>query len=299
MRGGALLAALLLLASAAEAAVKKRKSAEERFLEERVAEMTAEGFSVKAKLVAPSSDAGKLAVYVFQDAAKEFDRLKVWHLKGKVARQIYIEIDASFQIDLEPIHLKGKLPDLYGDGTRALAYRVRRPGGYNLKLVRFDGTQPQIEATPLPNAWLEDVDKDGKLEVVARSLPLGMNYTIECGGFHGMVRTAYRTSILGWKDGRLAATTGKHVAWFNERIARLEGDIASLDPRSSQQHGRFVGAALSLYFDHAEKGVPQQGWHRFNELFRANEGDPPGTSDCIREVKADIRRRLALPDSWE
>lgn len=291
--------ALLNLAAGASAAQKKRKTAEERFLQERIAEMKAEGFAVKQKAVGPSSDGGKLAAYVFRDAVNKVDRLRVWHMKALVARQVFIEIEAAFSLDLERVHEKGRFPDLYGDGTRTLAYRLKQADGSTLKLVRFEGSTPQVERAPLPNGWLEDADGDGKLEVITRSLPLGRNYTIECGGFTGMVRTAYRTAIYGLQDGKLVSVSSQHDSWFNDHIARLEGDLASMDPRASQQHGRFLGAALSLYFDHAEKGMPQQGWRRFNELFRPNDGDPPGTSDCIRQVKADLRRRLRLPDTWE
>lgn len=291
--------ALLGIASAADAAQKKRKTAEDRFLEDRVNEMKAEGFNVKQKALGPSSDGGKLAAYVFRDDANKVDKLRVWHMKAKVARQVFIEIEAAFSLDLERVHDKGKFPDLYGDGTRTLAYRLKQADGSSLKLVRFEGAAPQVERTPLPNGWLEDVDGDGKLEIVSRSLPLGRNYTIECGGFTGMVRTAYRTTIYSLQDGKLVNASSQHGAWFNDHIARLEGDLASMDPRASQQHGKFLDAALSLYFDHAEKGVPQQGWRRFNELFRPNDGDPPGTSECIRQVKADLRRRLRLPDAWE
>lgn len=292
-----LAAVFLVLAAPAEAA---KKSAEATFLAGQVAQMKGEGYSVRRKLLAPASDGGKLAVYVFQDASGEYDKLKVWHIKGLVARLIYIAPGSSFRLELSPAHDKDRLPDLYGDGSRTLAYTASAIGAKMLHLIRFIGHKPEVEPTPLPEGRLEDLDGDGHPEVITSSLPLGILYSIDCGDFHTRAaQNAWHTVIYEWHEGKLRPASARYPAWFNAHIAKLEGDVASMDPRATKRYGDFMGAALAIYFDLAEKGAPRQGWNRFTELFRAGDGDPAGTSDCLSQVKIDVRRRLNIPDAWE
>ena len=270
-----------------------------KFLDDQAAKMKSEGYSLKKKVVAASSDGGKLAVYVFTDGSGDFDKLVVWHLKNKDAGKIYIEPSSSFKIELERIHDNGKFPDLYGDGSRTLAYRVVGGGSKSLRLVRFIGNRAEPEPAPMPEGTIADLDGDGKVEVVTRSLPLGRLYSIDCGDFHSRAgQNAWKSVVYSWEGGKLVDASTRYAAWYNEHIAQLEGDISGMDPRASQRYGEFMGAALAIYFDHAQKGLPRQGWSRFNELFRAGDGDPAGTSDCIRQVKEDVRRRLGVPDGW-
>lgn len=290
--------AALLLAPAARAAGAK-KGPEAAFLAGQEAQMKGGGYEVKRKLLAPSSDGGKLAAYVFKGAGGNHDRLKVWHLKGRVARLVYAPPSSTFRIELSRVHDKDRLPDLYGGGTRTLAYTTAALGSTMLQLVRFDGHKPEVERTPLPEGRLEDLDQDGRPEVITSSLPLGSNYSIDCGDFHTRAgQNAWRTVVYEWHEGALRPASARHASWFNAHIAQLEGELASMDPRASKQYGHFMGAALAIYFDHAEKGVPRQGWSRFNELFRAGDGDPAGTAACLDQVKLDLRRRLNIPDGY-
>lgn len=295
------IAALVMVFFALPAsAAKPTTSLEAAFLAGQVAAMKGQGYSVKKKLLAPSSDGGKLAIYMFKDAAGQYDTLRVWHLKGKVARLIYREPSSSFRLELERIHDRGRLPALYHDGRPTLAFVSHGGGVKTLHLVRFSAHTPQVEETPLPEASLRDVEGNGTLQVVSRSLPLGRLYEIECGDFHTRAaQNAWKTVIYDFKDGRLVAASAHHARWFNAHLAQLEGDIASMDPRATKRYGEFLGASLAIYFDHAEKGTPRQGWGRFTELFRAGEGDPAGTSDCLNQVKIDLRGKLGIPDSWE
>ncbi|MBI5201525.1 MAG: hypothetical protein HY925_08080 [Elusimicrobia bacterium] len=270
-----------------------------RFLDDQAKKMKDEGYALKKKVVAPSSDGGKLAAYVFTDSTGQYDRLIVWHLKNKAAGKIYIEPSSSFRVELERVHDKGKFPDLYGDGSRTLAYRTYGGGSKALHLVRFVGNRPEPEQAPLPEGYVADIDGDGAIEVVTRSLPLGRLYSIDCGDFHSRAgQNAWKTVIYGFEKGKLVDASARYASFYNEHIAQLEGDISVMDPRANQRYGEFMGAALAIYFDHAQKGMPRQGWARFTELFRPGDGDPAGTSDCIRQAKEDVRRKLGLPDGW-
>lgn len=294
-----LLAAVAAALLAASPCLAASNAMHRKFLDDQAAKMKAEGYALKRKLVGPSSDGGKLAAYVFTDRSGEFDKLIVWHLKNRSAGKIYIEPSSSFKIELERVHDKGRLPDLYRDGSRTLAYQTSGGGARSLHLVRFVANRAEVEQAPLPDGMLSDVDGDGSVEIVSRSLPLGRLYSIDCGDFHSRAgQNAWKTVVYSWEKGKLVDASARHSRWYNAHIAQLEGDIASMDPRANQRYGEFMGAALAIYFDHAQKGLPRQGWSRFSELFRAGDGDPAGTSDCIRQVKEDVRRRLGVPDGW-
>lgn len=291
--------ALLALLAAAHTANASEGSMHKKFLEDRVAEMKAQGFTVKRSAVGASSDRGKLAAYVFSSKAVGEDKLIVWHLKGRSAGKIYIEPTSAVQIELERIHQKNRFPDLYADGSRSLAYRVTGGGSSALRVVRFVGNRAQPEPAPLHDGFVSDLDGDGSLEIVSRSLPLGRLYSIDCGDFHSRAgQNAWKTVVYGAQEGKLVDVSARHAAFYNDHIARLEGDLASMDPRATKRYGEFMGAALAIYFDHAQKGLPRQGWARFTELFRAGEGDPSGTADCINRVKEDVRNRLGVPAGW-
>ncbi|MBI4425397.1 MAG: hypothetical protein HY554_16830 [Elusimicrobia bacterium] len=259
----------------------------------------AEGFSMKRKLVVPAPWGGRLATYVFSNDAEDFDRLRTWHVKGGKAALVYYEASSSQRIEPDAVHAQGRLPDLYGDGSRALAYTVSGAGRTQLRLVRFLRGGAVPERTPLPGGVLQDLDGDGRPEVLSRSTPLGRFLTIECGGFFSMAQEAQRTTIYELRDGKLSPASLSHARWFDGHIAQLEGELAGLDPRNTRRYGDYLSAALSLYFDFAEKGLPRQGWSRFSELFRPSSGDPRPVADCIFQVRGDLRRRLNVPEQWE
>ena len=263
------------------------------------AKFSAEGSTVKRKLVARAGANGWLGVYIFQDPSGRYDRLRVWYAKGGVARLCYMELSSSHRIDLDHVHDGGKLPALYGDGKPTLAYSMSALGTSALRLVRFDGGKAAVEAAPLPEGRLQDLDGDGAPEIVTRSLPLGSLFDVECGGFHTMARYAYRSTIYAFHEGRVEPASRLYPRWFDEHIADLEGRLASLDARATESTGEYLSAALSLYFDHAEKGVPRQGWSRFTELYRSGPGDSAAVAQCIEQVRTDLRRKLDIPDSWQ
>ena len=83
------------------------------------------------------------------------------------------------------------------------------------------------------------------------------------------------------------------------REEQLEGRLATLAPRATETTGEYLSTALSLYFDHAERGMPRQGWSRFTELYRPGPGDSAPVAQCIEQVRTELRRKLNIPDSWQ
>ncbi|MCX5787099.1 MAG: hypothetical protein NTX64_01125 [Elusimicrobia bacterium] len=261
--------------------------------------VVSQGWSVKRKLLVPAGGGSWYGVYVFEDPSGDHDRLRVWLGKGRAAQLCYLELSSSHRIALEHVHDGGKMPALYGDGKPTLAYSISALGTSSLRLVRFSAGKASPESTPLPEGRLQDLDGDGQPEVVTRSLPLGSLFDVECGGFHTMARFAYRSSIYAFKNGALEPASQRYAGWFDSHIADIEGRLAALDPRATQTTGEYLSAALSLYFDHAEKGMPRQGWSRFTELYRAGPSDSAPVAQCMEQVRTDLRRKLNIPDSWQ
>lgn len=239
-------------------------------------------------------------------AARGWTAVLVEDRSGRTSLRVYrgrklIHMDPGFglRLELADIHADGTLPDLAGDGSRILAYVASFPrvGREELVILRISGATVE-RAGKLPFGGFEDVDGDGRLEVVSRSRPLGQWFIMDCESFHAMGQSAFRTSVHAFIDGELRLVSNRHRSYFEERIRARAGQLSRRDPRRETDYSGYLGDALSLYFDHAEIGRGREGWRRFRALFPTRRTDPPAVRRCMRRMEDSLREKLGVPPDW-
>lgn len=246
-----------------------------------------------------SAKLGSVRLVALTTRAGGRDDLRVYRVDAERAKLIHLEPGFGKTLSFAAIHDAGGIPDLAGDGSRIVAYRVefRGAGQEKLVLLRYAGGGIKRVAE-LPFGRFEDFDADGKPEIVSRSRPLGQWFQIECESFHSMADAAFRTTIHGWKGAELVSVSKRYPDFYREEIRRREAELAGVSPRGTEDYGGYLGSALSLYFDYAEIGQGQTGWKKFTALFPVRAIDPPPVKRCAREMEATLRERLGIPEGW-
>lgn len=220
------------------------------------------------------------------------NHLRVYASRNGRSRLLYMDPGAGSLLSFAPVHRGGAWTRTLDQEKIFLLYTKTFPGmGQEfLTILTFDGTLRA--APPIPFGRLEDVDQDGRPEIVARTLPLGAFVSVECGPFNAVTRIATRIVLYRWSKGRLAPISEKFPGYFERDIVRLEDRLLEISPRKSSRYADLLGLALSIYYDYETLGRASQGWDRLVELLRASPDDPPAAARCLRKIQADLERRL-------
>lgn len=147
-----------------------------------------------------------------------------------------------------------------------------------------------------PDARVEDLDGDGRPEIVSRVLPLGRFFAAECDTFYALADTAYRTDIHSWRKGGFADVSASFPDFYAARISRTERELGAFDRRG--RPADYLGASIALYYDYAARGERRLGWERLSELLEPPPFPVPGLAACARRIKEGLRRKLEIPADW-
>lgn len=226
-------------------------------------------------------------------------KIGLYRVSRRGAKLIHTAPAFSREYELASILSGGKIPDLLGDGSRIIAYRMKRPNIDHESLIVLRYSEGKLsKLAGLPFGRFHDLDGDGRQEIVSAERPLGRWFQLECDSFHSMAKSAFRTKVYSFKKGRLVPDSKSFPDLFEERIAAHEAELARSSARETGDYGAYLGSALSLYFDHAELGRGRRGWERFRELFAPKWSDPRGVKRCLKKMESVLRRRLGIPDGW-
>ncbi|MDE2290650.1 MAG: hypothetical protein KGL53_01100, partial [Elusimicrobia bacterium] len=241
---------------------------------------------------------GTLAASVYRkDDGSE--RLYVTLAGRRGTRTLHLELGGAARLELASVHDRGDLPDLFGDGSRVVAYRSVLPALSESTLLVFRYASGRLTlAGRVPGGRFKDVDGDGRPEVVGRERPLGALFSIGCRSFHAMAQSAWRTDVYALAGGRLVKASARYRPFFDARIARTRAEVSAVDARSTDDYGGFLGKTLSLYFDYAESGRAREGWREFEALYPVRASDPAPVKKCLRQMEATLKDRLAIPADW-
>lgn len=288
----ALWAAALLAAAALPA-----RAAASRAYQAELARIAAQGYGPEASAEAAASQ-GVLRATVFEKADGA-QRLYVTLDNGSAVKTLHMEIGGAQKIALDPVHSGGKLPDLAGDGSRVIAYRLSAPamGQDSLVVLRWAGGKLEKTAR-LPGGRFEDVGGDKKPEVVTKERPLGPLFTISCQSFHTMAQAAWKSEVYEWRAGRLEKASSGYRAFYDRRIAETKAQAAGIDARATEDYGGFLGLTLSVYFDYAASGRGREGWAEFKKLYPVRASDPGPVKKCLQQMETELKRKLDIPDGW-
>ncbi|MBI5596730.1 MAG: hypothetical protein HY928_11620 [Elusimicrobia bacterium] len=261
------------------------------------ARLAAQGYRPGASARARLKDGEvRAVVYSKEDGSQ---RLYIYRREGASLKTLHMELGGSQHIELASIHEGGALPDLAGDGSRVIAYRTILPRLDQDQLSVMLWRAGRLEKLGrVPGGRFEDVDGDGRLEVVGRERPLGALFSLSCSSFHTMAQAAWRTSVHSLRQGRLVKTSESHRPFFDRRISDTKSRIAGIDARSTEDYGGFLGLTLSLYFDYAESGRGREGWKEFEGSYPVRASDPGPVKRCLTQMRDEIRSRLDIPDEW-
>ncbi|MFC1678671.1 hypothetical protein ACFL2T_00425 [Elusimicrobiota bacterium] len=226
--------------------------------------------------------------------------LNVYRVDRDRARLLHMKPGSSLDISLASIHHKGRIPDLAGDGSRIIAYRIVFPGIGQEKLAVYRYARGKLSRVEtLPYGRFEDLDGDGSQEIVSRSQPLGQFFMLGCESSVKMTQTAFRTRVYAWRKGRLVRSSVDYPEFYDRHIRELREDIAALNPRSTKTDpGAYMGLGLAVYFDHEELGQGRRGWREFLDLSPVRKSDPSRAKRCVQKTERELRKRLRIPGDW-
>lgn len=290
-------ALLLLLAFALSAAPSAAASGDP--LARELARLSKEGFTDVQRADAKTRE-GLLSTIVVRRADGGGSRLLVYLCGGAKPRLLHFEPSLA-GIRLSALHADGTLPDLAGDGSRTIAYVVSFSGLEQEALVLLRYGKGRIErlGKPLPSTDFEDVDVDGKLEIVRREKPLGRFFSMDCESFFTMAGKAEKTSILVLKGRRLVDVSARYPAFYRAHMGRLETELASNDPMKTQRFEDYLSTSLALYFDYETLDRRKEGYERLRRAFKLPRAAPSGIRACADKMGAELRQKLNIPSDWD
>ncbi|MBI3288480.1 MAG: hypothetical protein HYZ74_03060 [Elusimicrobia bacterium] len=284
MRGGPLLAAFLAASAGASPFSPK------------IAEWADRGFALSQQASAEDGALSALAA-VYTPKNSGGDRLELYVAIKDKAYLGYTHPSTVDRLTLEPSP-DGRFTDLFGDGSRVLAYRatdsLRETQLSILRWRRF-----KIERVAVfPEGRFLRLGKEGSPVIAARSLPLGQQVQVSCRDFGTVSRTAFKTSLHAPRSGTFVDVSDRHPAYFESEIARKEKALTALKGSLEENAGEYLGLALSSYFDYAALGRARAGWERLRSFFAVPSYAPSSVKACMTAMEKDLRRWLKVPTNW-
>jgi hypothetical protein len=202
---------------------------------------------------------------------------------------------------LASIHKDGLIPKFDGESAYLLAYHVdfKAMRQNFLVMLRYQGGRVERVSKPIPSADFEDILGNGKPLVVSRENPFGNLSFLKCGEFFVMGQTTVRPRIYAFNNGKLKIVSMDFPEYYSGVMAKLEGELSSMNPVKNGNFGEYFGAALSLYYCYEELGKGKEGWGRFKKFFRLPHAAPDKAKRCLAQMEIDLRKRLGIPPDWQ
>ena len=266
--------AVLLLASSA-AAERKDPFAD------KIAFWTGRGFTVKERI---SRSDGPRTALVALYGGPESDRLEAYIGQDGDAKAVYTHPGSDrLELDGSPA---GRFADLFGDGSRVVAYRARRPGlGSALYLLRWQGDKVRL----LGKLAEGRVERGAGAAVFSsRSEPLGKYFSVGCAEAGATARGAFKTTLYGPRGKRLEVVDADHPEFFEAEIEKKEAALSALPGGMDKSTGEYAGLALSIYFDEVALGNKSAAWDKLRGRL-----NPKGLPRSLKKCMSSFERELA------
>lgn len=269
-------------------------------LDAEVRRMSDDGLDLSAKASGRTAKGLQLTAMIFARGDGGGSRLLIYEVKGRSARMIHFE-PTQAKLRFDPLlHKEGRILDA-GDGSLIIGYHVEFPAirQTSLSLLRYSEGRLQRVGKPLPFAEAEDIDLDGRIEIVSHERPLGQFFSLNCESFFTMATEAQRSRIHAFKGGRLVTVSKDYPAYYRSHMATLKAEMEANDYLKTRRYGEFLGSALSLFFDYEELGRKEEGWKVFRQTFQLPGYTPESVKTCYNEINSTLRRKLQIPPDWE
>ena len=202
---------------------------------------------------------------------------------------------------LEESQPKRRFSTIFKDGVKTLVYRTADDQTSTLFVLRLEGVRFK-RAGVFPEGRLQDLDGDGKPEVIERKPPQGPTM-IKCAEFRASAASARVTELYAWNGKTFERVTAKFPAFFARRLAADRQAVASAESGRLNAPGRYASAVLTLYFDEKAGGKPREAWNHLNTLIETNAKHPAVKAwshgeECVVKLRVEARERLAIPKDW-
>ena len=266
-------------------------------LQSELSALEAQGFKTQ-QIVSSTVKGVPLSAVLLRNPVKKLDKLNVYaRLKARTFL-VYTHPTAVDRLELGTDAPSGKgWGDLLRDGSRAIAYQATTAGLNKrvLYVLRCSGVKVRRVAA-FPEGALQDLDKDGRLEAVSRSLPLGRFFSTGCQEFQTLSQNAFRTRVYRWQGGAFVDASERFPSFYDADIARLQERL-SLTPKEKRP-GEFLGDAIATYYDYEAKGERRKGWESLSRRLQPPSVSLPQVAQCLEKAKADLRQKLEIPADW-
>jgi len=262
-----------------------------------MAEMAARGLK-PAQRVAERIAGVPVTAVIFREEGGNREELNAYLLMGGRPLLIHTYPTASEGLAFHEAMGSNGFPALFGDGSRLLLYHSHNQalGRRTLHVLRFEKRRFR-KLGSFPEARLEDLDGDGRYEVITRHAPLSP-FLVECHEFAALVPGATRTDIQAWENGRFVSAAPRFPSFFAERISRGEEDLRRMEKAGLLRPGDSLAKAITLYYDYAAKGERRRGWERLLEIAAPPRPAPPGVKECLLKIREELRAALEIPAGW-
>jgi hypothetical protein len=291
------LAGALLLAEALAlpaAAVTAPEAPGLRALDAKAAEWSAKGYLLKDRASRRFGEQILAAAVYTPVQGSGGDRLEAYVVyKGK-AYLGFSHPSTADRLELDTTPEGRDFKDLLGDGSRAVAYHAVIPAldAGTLEILRYKRFKFKLVAGFPEGRFVQD---DGVPLILSRDLPLGRYLAVGCEDFGTISQTAFRTRLYAARRGRFVDVSRRHPKIYREEIARKEAALARLGADLRKNAGEYLGLALSVYYDYAALGRPEEGWARQKEFFRVPAGAPAGVRKCFDSMRRSLAGKLGVP----
>jgi len=269
-------------------------------LDAEIRRMSADGLTLESKASGKTAKGLQLSAMIFARGDGGGSRLLIYEVRGKSAKLLHFE-PTQARLRFDPLlHKGGRVLDA-GDGSLIVGYHVEFPAirQTSLSLLRYAEGKLQRVGKPLPFAETEDVDLDGRIEIVSHERPLGQFFSLNCESFFTLASEAQRSRIHAFKGGKLETVSRDYPAYYRSHMATLKAEMEANEYLKTRRYGEFLGSALSLFFDYEELGRKQEGWTNFRQTFQLPGYTPASVKTCYNEINSTLRRKLQIPPDWE
>lgn len=286
------LAALLLSACL----VPSDTNAAETAFDQKIAEWTTKGFTVKDSVQKSFKDV-TLAAAVYSAADGSGDRLEAYVVLRDKIYLGYSHPASTERLELVDSELGRSFADLFGDGSRVIAYHstIKALRARTLHVIAFKSFKFKIVRS-FSEANFVFLGK--KALILERDLPLGRYLSVGCDDFGTISQTAFRSLLFQFKKGGFVEATRNYPDFFASEITRKTEALNRLKGDLQKNAGEYLGLSLSLYYDYAARSEARQGWERQKELFQTPELSSSRAQSCVASMRKDLRGRLGIPADW-
>lgn len=262
-----------------------------------IAKRAAGGWIVRDKIVRQTKPFPLAAVVYGRKDGARGNALEVYVLLNGRAYVAFAHPGSSENLDLDGGPVGRGLPDLLGDGSRVVAYRSTIPVLRATTLHILAVRKLKIEEA---GRFAEGrfIEIDGKVLIAARELPLGRILTVDCEDFGTLSSNAFKTTLHAPRGGRFVDVSASYPGFYDAEIARKTAILAGMKGDLPKNSGEYLGLALSLYYDYAARGKARYAWEHQGELYPLLASAPGKARACVDVIRADLRKRLAIPADW-